>query len=115
MANNIAFQPMGPCVLVQPSAANTQSNVITITAFSPVQQYSLINTDTNNAVFIEISASPTFNVAVPTSAGSNVYPVPAFGYQVITGPQVSQFANVYVRAISASGTPAVYVTPGEGL
>ena len=78
MANNIAFQPMGPCVLVQPSAANTQSNVITITAFSPVQQYSLINTDTSNAVFIEISASPTFNVAVPTSAGSNVYPVPAF-------------------------------------
>jgi len=115
MANNIAFQPMGPSVLVQASSANTQSNVVTITAFSPAQQYSLINTDTNNAVFVEISASPTFNVAVPTSAGANVYPVPAFGYQVITGPQVSQFSNVYARVISLAGTPTLYVTPGEGL
>ena len=115
MANNIAFQPMGACVQVQAASANTQSNVVTITALSPCQQYSLINTDTNNAAFVQISASANFNIAVPTAAGANVYPVPAFGYQVISGPQVSQNSNVYARVISVAGTPAVYITPGEGL
>jgi hypothetical protein len=34
---------------------------------------------------------------------------------VFTGPQCSANTSVYFSAISESGTPEIYVTPGEGL
>ena len=44
MANNIAFQPMGNTVAITATgSANTQSNVVTVTATSPVNQYYLVN------------------------------------------------------------------------
>ncbi len=45
MANNIAFQPMGNCVVVTAATANVQGNVAAVTAVSPVNQYLVFNTD----------------------------------------------------------------------
>jgi len=115
MALNGAFQPMGNTYLVQQATAGTQSNAVAIAANSPCQQYSLINSDTVNTAFVSISTSATSNAAVPNAAGTAVYPVPAFGYQVISSVQTSPTQTVYVRVIGSAGTPAVYVCPGEGL
>ena len=110
MALNAAFQPMGNTYLVQQATAGTQSNAVAIAANSPCQQYSLINSDTVNTAFVSISTSATAN-----AAGTAVYPVPAFGYQVISSLQTSPTQTVYVRVIGSAGTPAVYVCPGEGM
>jgi len=116
MANNIAFQPMGKTVKVAVSgAANTQSAVFTITADSPVNQYYISNADTNAAVYVWISATSSFNVALPDVAPSYVISLPPYAYKVITGPQVSSSGNVYARVIGDAANASVYVTPGEGL
>jgi hypothetical protein len=116
MANNIAFQPMGKTVKVAVNgAANTQSNVFTITADSPCQQYFISNSDVNNAVYVQISSTSAFNVALPDSGPVYVVPLPPYAYKVITGPQVSQYGNVYAKVIGDSANASVYVTPGEGL
>jgi hypothetical protein len=116
MANNIAFQPMGKTVKVSVSgAANTQSNVFTITADSPSNQYFLSNADTNNAVYVWINPTSAFNVALPDVAPGYVIALPPYAYKVITGPQVNSSANVYARVIGDAANASVYITPGEGL
>lgn len=116
MANNIAFQPMGKTVkVVANGAANTESNVFTISATSPVNQYYLSNDSINAFAYVWISPTNNFNVALPDFTPGYVIPVPPFAYFTITGPQVSQSANVYARVIGDSANSAVYVTPGEGL
>ena len=116
MANNIAFQPMGKTVKVSVSgAANTQSNVFTITADSPSNQYYLANADTNSAVYVWINSTSTFNVALPDNGPGYVIPLPPYAYKVITGPQVSSTTSVYARVIGDAANASVYITPGEGL
>ena len=116
MANNIAFQPMGPCVKVQASgAANTQSNVFTITSTSPTNQYFISNADVNNAVYVWINATSSFNVALPDNGPVNVIAIPPYGYKVFTGPQCSPTSNVYARVIGDGANASVYIHPGEGL
>lgn len=116
MANNIAFQPMGKTTKVAVTgAANTQSNVFTITADSPCQQYFLSNADVNNAVYVWVSPTSSFNVALPDNGPVYVIALPPYSYKVITGPQVSQSTNVYARVIGDGANSSVYVTPGEGL
>jgi hypothetical protein len=116
MANNIAFQPMGNCVAVSVTgAANTQSNVFTITSTSPVNQYYIVNDSPNNNIYVWISSSNTFNVALPETSSNLVVPLPAYGYRVISGPQVSPTANVYAKVIGDGVNATCYVTPGEGL
>jgi hypothetical protein len=116
MANNIAFQPMGKTVKVAVSgAANTQSNVFTITSDSPSNQYFLSNADVNNAVYVWINSTSTFNVALPDTAAGYVIPLPPYAYKVITGPQVSTNFPVYARVIGDAANASVYITPGEGL
>jgi len=51
MANNIAFQPMGPTVRIFAATANAQGNVVSITAVSPCQQFWVMNPDKNDPVF----------------------------------------------------------------
>jgi hypothetical protein len=115
MANNIPFQAMGKTVkVVVNGAANTQSNVFTITADSPCQQYYLVNADTNAAVYVRINASSTFNVSLPDVIPDYVIPLAPYEYKVITGPQVSQSGNVFARVIGDAANCSVYVTPGEG-
>jgi hypothetical protein len=118
MANNIPFQPMGKTVkVVATGAANTESVAFTITSTSPVNQYLLSNDSVNNFAYVWINATNNFNVALPETAtlGSFVVPLPPFSYKVITGPQVSQTANVYAKVIGDYTNSAAYVTPGEGL
>jgi hypothetical protein len=118
MANNIAFQPMGKTIkIIANGPANTQSNVFTITSDSPANQYYLSNDGVNTFVYVWISSSSTFNVALPETSvsGSYVIPLPPFSYKVITGPQVHASANVYAKVIGDSANSACYVTPGEGL
>jgi len=115
MANNIPFQAMGKTVKVTVNgAANTQSNVFTITADSPCQQYYMVNADTNAAVYVRINATSTFNVSLPDTIPDYVIPLAPYEYKVITGPQVSQFSNVFARVIGDASNCSVYVTPGEG-
>jgi hypothetical protein len=115
MANNIAFQPMGNCVAVQViGAANTQSNVFTLTATSPVNQYYIVNDSPNNNVYVWINPTSNFNVALPETSANQVVPLPAYGYRVITGPQCSPTANVYAKVIGDGANATCYVTPGEG-
>ena len=116
MANNIAFQPMGKTVKVAVTgAANTQSNVFTITSDSPSNQYFLSNADVNNAVYVWINPTNTFNVALPDNGPVYVIALPPYSYKVISGPQVNPTSNVYARVIGDGTNSSVYVTPGEGL
>ena len=79
MANNIAFQAMGNAVALVASSANTQSNVATITANTPCQQYLLSNQDTANIDFVQLSSTNSFNTAIPlTGSSQNVIPVLPF-------------------------------------
>ena len=116
MANNIAFQPMGKTVKVAVNgAANTQSNVYTITADSPVNQYFISNADVNNAVYVWINPTNNFNVALPDNGAVYVIPLPPYSYKVFTGPQVNSTTSVYARVIGDAANASVYIAPGEGL
>ena len=116
MDNNIAFQPMGKTVKVAVNgAANTQSNVYTITADSPVNQYFISNADVNNAVYVWINPTNNFNVALPDNGAVYVIPLPPYSYKVFTGPQVNSTTSVYARVIGDAANASVYITPGEGL
>jgi len=114
MANNIAFQAMGNTVALT-STSGVQSNVATITALTPCQQYLLTNQDLSNIAFVQISSSSSFNIAAPNATSSSfVIPVSPFNEKVVTAIQVSATSNTYARIIS-SGTSTLYITPGEGL
>jgi hypothetical protein len=75
----------------------------------------LTNQDTANIAFVQLSASSTFNTAIPlTGTSQQVIPVLPFDQKTITAIQVSSTSNVYARVIS-TGTATVYIVPGEGL
>jgi hypothetical protein len=116
MANNIAFQPMGKTYKAN---ATTSVQQFQITADSPVNQYMIVSHEASGQglpVYVRISTSSTANVAVPGN-GSPQYAVvvPPDTVMVISGAQVSPTANVYCTFICETGTPEVYITPGEGL
>ena len=117
MANNIAFQPMGKTYKAN---ATTSVQQFQITAESPVNQYMIVSHEpaggAGQPVYVRISTSATANVALPGN-GSPHYAivVPPDSVMIVTGAQVSQTANVYCTFIAESGTPEVYITPGEGL
>ncbi len=116
MANNIPFQPLGKTVKVAVNgAANTQSNVFTITSDSPANQYYIVNADVNAAVYVKISATNSFNVSLPDVTPDYVIALPPYAYKVISGVQVNQNANVYAKVIGDAANASVYITPGEGL
>lgn len=117
MANNIAFQPMGKTYKL--NAATTVQQV-TVYSDSPSNQYMLISHEPTGGaglpVYVRISTSATANVALPTnSTPTYSVVVPPDIQMVITGPQVTNTAPVYVTFVSESGTPEVYLTPGEGM
>jgi phosphohistidine phosphatase SixA len=117
MANNIAFQPMGKTYKLN---AATTVQQLTLYSDSPVQQYMLVSHEPTGGaglpVYVRISNSATANVALPGN-GSPSYSVivPPDTVMVVTGPQSTNTAPVYVSFVSETGTPEVYVTPGEGL
>ena len=116
MANNIAFQPMGKTYML---SANTSVQSVTVNADSPVNQYLCINHEKENSgvpVYVRLSASANNNVAIANATTSQYgIPIPPASQVVLTGPQCSGTTNCYISFISPSGTPAIYITPGEGL
>jgi hypothetical protein len=120
MANNIAFTPMG---MTYKANATTTSQVLTISAVSPSNQYRLASHqptgNTGFPVYVNISTSANVTVSAPGNGSpSNCTVIPPGTVSVVTGPQVSPTSNVYVAFITDTGyTGAVeaYITPGEGL
>ena len=115
MANNIPFQPMGNCVVAVAASSNTQGNVVSITASSPVNQYLVFNTSKDYPVFVAYGQTSDITATIPTSSGAPVVAVPPYTEKVFTGPQVSQTKTVYVRIIAPHNNAELYITPGEGL
>ena len=113
MANNIPFQAMGKTVSISVSgAANTESSIVTIKADSPVNQYLLVN-DGNATVYVGISQTTPFNIALPETASGYVIPVLANSTRIITSIQTG-FNNVYAKIIGDGANADCYITPGEG-
>ena len=117
MANNIAFQPMGKTYKANATTAVQQFQ---ISADSPVNQYMIVSHEPTGGagqpVYVRISTSATANVALPGN-GSPQYAlvIPPDSVTIYTGPQTGPTKNVYVTFIAETGTPEVYITPGEGL
>ena len=115
MAYNQAFYPMGKTFVLSGSSTLATSNVF---ADSPCSQYLFVNHETSGSqpLYVRISATSGANAAVPTS-GTPGYGVPIRPQEtlVLSGPQCSSTANVFISFISSSQTPTVYVTPGEGI
>jgi hypothetical protein len=116
MANNIAFQPMGKTFML---SATTAVQSVTVSADSPVNQYLFVNHEKENTgipVYVRLSASTGNNVAIANATTAQYgIPIPPAARVILTGPQCSGTANCFITFIAPSGTPAVYVTPGEGL
>lgn len=115
MANNIAFQPMGNCVVATAASANTQGDVVSITAVSPVNQYYVFNPNKDNPVFVAYGSTTDITATIPDGNSAAVVAIPPYGSKVFTGPQVSSTKTVYVRIISPHNNAELYITPGEGL
>ena len=115
MANNIAFQPMGNCVVATAATANVQGNVVSITAVSPVNQYFVFNPDKNDPVFVAYGQTSNITAVVPDENGAPVVAIAPYTEKVFTGPQCSSTKTVYVRIIAPHNNAKLYVTPGEGL
>jgi len=115
MANNIAFQPMGNCVVATAASANTQGNVTSITAVSPCNQYYVFNPNKDNPVFVAYGLTANITATIPDGNSAAVVAIPPYNAKVFTGPQVSNTQTVYVRIISPHNNAQLYITPGEGL
>jgi hypothetical protein len=115
MANNIPFQPMGNCVVAVAASANTQGNVVSISATSPVNQYLVFNTDKNDPVFVAYGQTNDITATIPTESGASVVAIPPYSEKVFTGPQCSPTKTIYARIIAPHNNAKIYITPGEGL
>ena len=115
MATNIPFQPMGNCVVATAASANTQGNVVAITAVSPVNQYYVFNPNKDNPVFVAYGTTANITATIPDGNSAPVVAIPPYNAKVFTGPQVSPTQTVYVRIISTHNNATLYITPGEGL
>ena len=116
MGVNIAFTPMGKVFKLN---AATSVQQIVLYSDSPSNQYMIVNHENANSglpVYVRISTSASANVALPTN-GSPQYAivVPQDTRMVVSGPQVTNTAPVYVTFVSETGTPEAYIIPGEGL
>ena len=115
MANNIAFQPMGNCVVAIAATANTQGNVVAITAVSPVNQYFVSNPDKNDPVFVAYGQTVDITASITDGNSAAVVAIPPYSSRTFTGPQCSSTKTVYVRIIAPHNNAKLYITPGEGL
>jgi len=115
MANNIAFQPMGNCVVAVAASANTQGAVVSLTAVSPVNQYLVFNTSKDYPVFVAYGQTANITATIPDENGAAVVAIAPYAEKVFTGPQASPTKTVYVRIIAPHNNAKLYITPGEGL
>ena len=115
MANNIAFQPMGNCVVATAASSGTQGNVAAITAVSPVNQYYVFNPNKDNPVFVAYGETSNITASIPDGNSAAVVAIPPYASKTFTGPQCSSTKTVYVRIIAPHNNASLYITPGEGL
>lgn len=116
MANNIAFQAMGNCVIATATTANVQGNVASISSVSPSNQYLVFNTDKNDPVFVAYGETANITAIIPTEGNSaSVVAIAPYTEKVFTGPQCSSTKTVYVRIIAPHANAKIYIMPGEGL
>ena len=116
MSINGAFYPMGRTFVLSGTTTNQSANIY---ADSPCSQYLFVNHEvasTGQPVYVRISATSGNNAAVANATSGN-YGVPIRPAEsiVLSGPQCSSSANVFITFITAAGTANVYVTPGEGI
>jgi len=116
MAYNQAFYPMGRTFVLSGTTTNQSANIY---ADSPCAQYLFVNHEvasTGQPVYVRISSTAGNNAAVANATSGN-YGVPIRPAEslVLSGPQCSSSANVFITFITATGTANVYVTPGEGM
>jgi hypothetical protein len=115
MAYNQAFYPMGKTFAL---AGNVNIQTANISADSPCSQYLFVSHEPSSTppVYVRLSASFGSNVAVPTS-GTPAYGTPIRPQEsiVLSGPQCSTSANVFLSFITSSGSHTITVTPGEGI
>lgn len=112
MANNIPFQAQGKTTRIN---ATTSANTVSILSDSPCNQVRIHN-GTAAEVFVRLGTASTDDVVIPT-AGTPAYGTVIHNNQTVifTAPkQATNTASLYVSVIVASGTGAIYVTPGEG-
>jgi len=112
MANNIPFQAQGKTTRIN---ATTTANTVSILSDSPCNQVRIHN-GTAAEVFVRLGTASTDDVVIPV-AGTPAYGVVIHNNQTVifTAPkQATNTASLYVSVIVASGTGAIYVTPGEG-
>jgi len=115
MSINGAFYPMGRTFVLSGTTTNQSANIY---ADSPSGQYLFVNHEpasTGQPVYVRISATSGNNAAVANATSGN-YGVPIRPAEsiVLSGPQCSSSANVFITYITAAATANVYVTPGEG-
>jgi len=115
MAYNQAFYPMGKTFVLAGTTSVANSNV---SADSPCSQYLFVSHEPSSTppVYVRISATSGANAAVPTS-GTPAYGVPIRPQEsiVLSGPQCSSSANVFISFITSTGSHSITVTPGEGI
>jgi len=115
MAYNQAFYPMGKTFVLAGGTGVATSNVF---ADSPCSQYLFVSHEPSSTppVYVRISATSGANAAVPTS-GTPAYGTPIRPQEsiVLSGPQCSTSANVFISFITSSGSHTITVTPGEGI
>ena len=113
MAGNIPFQPTGKTVQITTNAATPTNK--TVTSDSPVQQYMLVNHASQPVyIWLSLSTAPV-NVAVPNATTAQyALVIPPATVKVVTGPPINQSSTIQASAIAESGTPDIYITPGEG-
>lgn len=99
-------------------AGNVNIQTANISADSPCSQYLFVSHEPSSTppVYVRLSASFGSNVAVPTS-GTPAYGTPIRPQEsiVLSGPQCSTSANVFLSFITSSGSHTITVTPGEGI
>lgn len=114
MSNITAFQPMGKTYAL---VANTTSQSVTIVSDSPVAQYLFVSHEkeaSGQPVYVRISPT-SGNAAAIANATTAQYGIPIrpASELVLSGPNST--GNVVITFIASSGTPTIFVTPGEGL
>jgi hypothetical protein len=113
MANNIAFQAKGKTTRIN---VTTAANTVVVLADNPSNQLRIHN-GTAAEVFVRLGTNSTDDAVIPVAG------TPAYGFLlhnnstvIVTAPGQATSGNTcYVSAIVATGTAAIYVTPGEGL
>lgn len=106
-----SFRPGGPTILIT-GATVAPTGVQATGPTTGTVQYVIYNADPSNDAWLgygPTAAQAQTNAVIPTSAGKLSVSLPHGSMQTLT-----LSGSLYFSAISAAGTPAIYITPGEG-